>query len=125
MKNVPERIYLQVGEMTDEEFREIDFHDLDEVTWCEDKAFKTDIEFHRNEDSKYRDLLVSILSTIAEAADMTEAQDGLDYGTGYFPHLRFEPSFEFTDEDMTLIKQLEDDEGEDWSTITDFKMMDE
>ena len=29
------------------------------------------------------------------------------------------------DEDMTLIKQLEDDEGEDWSTITDFKMMDE
>jgi hypothetical protein len=125
MKNVPERIYLQVGEMTDEEFREIDFHDLDEVTWCEDKVSKTDIEFRRNEDSKYRDLLVSILSTIAESADMTEAQDGLDYGTGYFPHFRFEPSFEFTDEDMTLIKQLEDDEGEDWSTITDFKMIDE
>lgn len=125
MKNIPNRIYLQVGEMSDEEYRETDFHDLDEVTWCEDKAFKTDIEFHRNEDSKYRDLLVSILSTIADAADVTEANDGLDYGTGYFPHFRFEPNFEFTDEEMNIIKQLEDEECEDWSTITQFKMMEE
>lgn len=122
MKNIPNVIYLQVGELSDEELREVDFNEIsDEVTWCKDKVFKTDIEFHRNEDSKYRDLLVSILSTIAEAADVTEAQDGLDYGTGYFPHFRFEPNFEFTDEEMTLIKQLEDEECEDWSTITEFK----
>lgn len=96
MKNLPNKIYLQIGEMTV-------------------------IECHRNEDTKYRNLLVSILSTIADAADETTVDDGLDYGTGYFPHFRFEPTFEFTEEEMTLIKQLEDEECEDWSTITDYK----
>ncbi len=126
MKNIPNTIYLNLGEMTEDEYRETDFEELSKsdenaVTWCQDKVFKHDIEYHRNDDSKYRDLLVSILSTIADAADETTADDGLDYGTGYFPHFRFEPSFEFTDEEMTIIKELEQEECEDWSTITDYK----
>ena len=48
MKNVPNKIYLQVGELTDEEMREVDFDDLSEVTWCKDNIFPTDIEFCRS-----------------------------------------------------------------------------
>lgn len=48
MKNVPNKIYLQVGELTDEEMREVDFDDLSEVTWCKDNIFPTDIEFVRS-----------------------------------------------------------------------------
>lgn len=47
MKNIPEKIYLQVGDLADEEIRETDFNDLSEedITWCVDKVFPTDIEF--------------------------------------------------------------------------------
>lgn len=45
MKNVPNRIYLQVGDLTEDEIRELDFEDLSEVTWCKDNIFPTDIEF--------------------------------------------------------------------------------
>lgn len=47
MKNVPNKIYLQVGELTDEEMGDV-FDDLSEVTWCKDKIFPTDIEFCRS-----------------------------------------------------------------------------
>ena len=47
MKNVPNKIYLQVGELTDEEMGDV-FDDLSEVTWCKDKIFHTDIEFCRS-----------------------------------------------------------------------------
>lgn len=42
MKNIPERIYLQVG---DECEASDDFKDLDGVTWCADNVFDTDIEY--------------------------------------------------------------------------------
>lgn len=45
MKNIPNKIYLQFGELTEEEKREVDFNDLSEVCWCQDKIFDTDIEY--------------------------------------------------------------------------------
>lgn len=40
-KNPPERIWLQVGDIeTDCEFSE-----CHEVTWCQDKQFRSDIEY--------------------------------------------------------------------------------
>lgn len=41
MKNIPNKIYLQVGEDTT---KEDDFNDL-EVSWCDDKIHDTDIEY--------------------------------------------------------------------------------
>ena len=34
MKNIPKKIYLQVGELTPDEVGEIDFTELSEVSWC-------------------------------------------------------------------------------------------
>lgn len=36
MKNLPDKIYLNLGDLSEEEYNELDFHDLSEVTWSED-----------------------------------------------------------------------------------------
>lgn len=47
MKNVPKRIYLQVGDEAAEDDT-LDFrNDLDDVTWAEDQVFQSDIEYVR------------------------------------------------------------------------------
>ena len=40
MKNIPEKIYLQLGEDIGEDFKE--HH---EVSWCVDKIYDTDLEY--------------------------------------------------------------------------------
>ncbi len=54
MKNLPDKIYLNFGEITKEEFEESDyneFYKLDEfaVTFCEDRVYDTDVEFVRKD----------------------------------------------------------------------------
>lgn len=44
MKNLPERIYLNIG---DEVSADVDFRELSEVTWSEEKVFDNDIAFTR------------------------------------------------------------------------------
>jgi hypothetical protein len=39
--NIPNKIYLQVGEINEDS----EFNDLDEVTWCKEKALENDIKF--------------------------------------------------------------------------------
>lgn len=43
MKNIPERIYLQVAGAWEDD----DFNDLGEVTWCREQIEKTDIPYIR------------------------------------------------------------------------------
>src|SRR6185312_7779555 len=45
MKNIPEKIYLQIGDECDGE----DFNELSEVSWCKDKIYDNDIEFERKD----------------------------------------------------------------------------
>ena len=48
MKNIPDIIYLQVGEDDEEICGEIDFEkDLTDVTWCQDRIGDRDIEYIR------------------------------------------------------------------------------
>ncbi len=42
MKNIPNKIYLQIGEETP---KDADFEELDEVTWCADKINPNDFEY--------------------------------------------------------------------------------
>ncbi len=49
MKNLPNKIYLNFGEITDEEFKEADFEECAEVTWCKDKVFVNDVEYTRTD----------------------------------------------------------------------------
>ncbi len=43
MKNIPNKIYLQIGEDCDSD----DFKELTEVTWCEDSIDSNDIQYMR------------------------------------------------------------------------------
>lgn len=47
MKNTPQIIYLQVDpdDLTEKELNQVDFSDLNEVTWCETKQYDNDIEY--------------------------------------------------------------------------------
>lgn len=49
MKNIPKKIYLQVGDLTDDEIKNSDFNELSEVTWCKEKVSATDIEYVRSD----------------------------------------------------------------------------
>ena len=49
IRNLPERIFLQVDS---ENERPEDFKELREVTWCEDRINKTDIEYVRKSNKK-------------------------------------------------------------------------
>ena len=54
MKNLPDKIYLNFGEITKEEFKAADYNEfckLDEfaVTFCEDKVYDTDVEYVRKD----------------------------------------------------------------------------
>lgn len=51
MKNIPERIYLQIGDLTDKDDKNIDFNELSDVCWSCEKIFKTDIEYIRKPDA--------------------------------------------------------------------------
>jgi len=55
MKNVPKRVFLQVGELTQDEIRNVDFNELDEVTWCANRVFDTDIEFVLAHPERYKE----------------------------------------------------------------------
>lgn len=47
MKNIPKRIYLQIGDLTDKDDSNIDFNELSDVCWSSEKIFSTDIEYIR------------------------------------------------------------------------------
>ena len=54
MKNLPDKIYLNFGEITKEEFETNDYKEvckLDEyaVTFCEDRVYDTDVEYIRKD----------------------------------------------------------------------------
>ena len=47
MKNLPKKIYLNLGDLSEEEYNELDFHDLfsEEVTWSEDDVQGRNVEY--------------------------------------------------------------------------------
>jgi hypothetical protein len=62
VKTSPERIYLVIGDNLEDGD---EFNDLDEVTWCQDKQYDTDIEYVR------ADVVCEIV-----AAELRKAQEG-------------------------------------------------
>jgi hypothetical protein len=45
MKNIPQKIYLQIGEDVSTKENDSDFNNLAGVSWCADKINNTDIEY--------------------------------------------------------------------------------
>lgn len=50
MKNLPDKIYLNLGELSEEELNETDFQDLSEITWSEDDVQGKNVEYVRKDD---------------------------------------------------------------------------
>lgn len=49
MKNLPDKIYLNLGDLTEEEYKELDFKDLAEVTWSDDDVQDMNVEYVRTD----------------------------------------------------------------------------
>ena len=50
MKNIPKKIYLQIGEYVSQN-DDTDFKDL-EVSWCSDRIYKSDIVYYLKQKPK-------------------------------------------------------------------------
>ena len=50
MKNLPDKIFLNLGDLTEEEYNETDFQELSEVTWSEDDVQGRNVEYVRKDD---------------------------------------------------------------------------
>lgn len=95
MKNLPERIYLNIG---DEVPADSDFRELSQVTWSEERVFDNDIAFMRKpqwisveEDLPSNDdnVLVYVLSTEFRIGGYEVAYyDGEDWYTSDGEHIR-------------------------------------
>lgn len=53
-------------------------------------------------EERIKNLLVSVLETIADATESVDIESA-DCGILHFPILKYNPTFEFTDEDILLI----------------------
>jgi hypothetical protein len=49
MKNLPDKIFLNLGDLTEEEYNETDFQELSEVTWSEDDVQGRNVEYVRKD----------------------------------------------------------------------------
>ncbi|WP_455636825.1 hypothetical protein [Parabacteroides sp.] len=70
-----------------------------------------------SKEEKIKTLLVSMLRTLADAT-VNMDNDDTDCGILHYPVLRYTPTFEFNNDDIQLIKTLEEEELEDFSTLT-------
>ena len=61
-------------------------------------------------------LLISLLRTINEATSEIDSEE-TDAGLVTIPSFRYEPTFEFDEEDIQTIREISDEEGEDFSLL--------
>ena len=70
------------------------------------------------EKSKITNLLCRLLDNINSATNDMETED-TDSGVIHYPNFRYMPTFEFEDDDIELIKELEAEEGVDFTNLTE------
>lgn len=66
-----------------------------------------------------RNLFCRVLSEIDAATTEMVVDDDTDFGTLHIPNMRYVPTIEFTDEDIELIRWLEEEEGESFGILTE------
>lgn len=102
--------------------KEVDNDDYDRRESDCREDFKARVEWAikhlDNKKEKAKRLLVSMLSTVADATTDMDTND-TDCGTLHYPELRYMPTFEFEDDDILLIKELGEEANEDFSVLTE------
>lgn len=94
MKNIPEKIYLQIGE--EEIEPDYDFNKLGEVSWCSDKIFPSDIEYvlaKNSEDMSWVDEMYD-LAKKAVPDHYADLGEGTKLNTGKFLRKKWIEGFE-------------------------------
>ena len=72
-----------------------------------------------NEKDETKRLLESILSSICDATSSVE-KDDTDAGLCITPNFRYEPTFEFYEDDIETIKRLQEESGDfDFTCLTE------
>lgn len=72
-----------------------------------------------NEKDETKRLLESILSSICDATSSVE-KDDTDAGLCVTPNFRYEPTFEFYEDDIEMIKRLQEENGDfDFTRLTE------
>jgi hypothetical protein len=54
MKNIPNKIYLQVGD--EDDLENVDFNELADVSWCQDQIFDTDLVYYHRKNINWKQL---------------------------------------------------------------------
>lgn len=70
-------------------------------------------------ENKHKDLLVRILRDLSSAATGLELDDDTCCETWYAPEFRWMPTVSLTEDDRKLIRELAEEEGDDFSTLTE------
>ncbi len=70
-----------------------------------------------SKEEEIKALLLYVLRALAEATIGMDTME-TDCGTLYYPELRYMPEFEFSEDDLQLIKELEEEGMGDFSTLT-------
>ena len=71
------------------------------------------------EDERIRSLLVRILTDLSSAATNLVIDEDTCCETYYTPEFRWIPTVSLTDDDRELIRQLAEEEDEDFTTLTE------
>lgn len=90
MKNIPQSIWLNIG---DECPNDVDFRDLSEVSWSEERVFDNDIQYHRQsewisvEDALPEDdrLVIVHIDDLAYPSEISNCMAYFKNGTWCFP----------------------------------------
>ncbi len=72
-----------------------------------------------NKSDKIENLLCRILEEICNSSLSSEPEDS-EFGLLFVPEFKYSPIFEFTEEDIQLIKELEEENDYDFSTLTEY-----
>lgn len=66
-----------------------------------------------------RNLFCRVLQEINDATTEMEVDSETEFGSLHIPTFRYTPTFEFTEEDIELIKWLAEEEGENFDILTE------
>jgi len=81
MENLPNKIYLNLGDLSEEEFNDTDFNDLSEITWSEDDVQGRNVEYVRKD--AFIEKACEWLSNVS-IEDMTYKYSNFDTSEGWY-----------------------------------------
>jgi hypothetical protein len=131
MENIPEKIYLQIGEDADVTIDNsiTDFNELftSAITWSTDKINDNDIEYVRGQDANLKNAALPIFSVSGSALLPIKQNDPMPWEDGEWDGLRSDLVAVLTDRDEWHIGRrysgyMDGADFDDWYTPDDYEI---